>query len=91
MSWRTVVISRSAKLDYQMGYMVVRSSGETNQIYLRDIRMVLVESTDVSITAALVKLAHRVLNTSLFIFVNLKAFLVMTCWINYFGRYNMKK
>ena len=53
MSWRTVVISRSAKLDYQMGYMVVRSSKETNQIYLRDIRMVMVESTAVSITAAL--------------------------------------
>lgn len=53
MSWRTIVISRSAKLDYQMGYMVVRSSGETNQIFLRDIRMVLVESTAVSITAAL--------------------------------------
>ena len=53
MSWRTIVISRSAKLDYQMGYMVVRSSGETNQVYLRDIRMVLVESTAVSITVAL--------------------------------------
>ena len=53
MSWRTVVISRSAKLDYQMGYLVVRSSGETNQIFLRDIRMVMVESTAVSLTAAL--------------------------------------
>lgn len=53
MSWRTIVISRSAKLDYQMGYMVVRSSGETNQIYIRDIRMVMVESTAVSITATL--------------------------------------
>ena len=60
MSWRTVVISRSAKLDYQMGYMVVRSSGETNQIYLRDIRMVLIESTAVSITAALLcELVHH--------------------------------
>ena len=60
MSWRTVVISRSAKLDYQMGYMVVRSSGETNQIYLRDIRMVIIESTAVSITAALLcELVHH--------------------------------
>ena len=24
MSWRTVVISSNAKLDYQLGYMVVR-------------------------------------------------------------------
>ena len=53
MSWRTVVITKSAKLDYQMGYMVVRSSSETNQIYLRDIRMLLIESTAVSITTAL--------------------------------------
>lgn len=53
MSWRTVVITKSAKLDYQMGYMVVRSSSETNQIYLRDIRMLLIESTAVSITTAI--------------------------------------
>lgn len=60
MSWRTVVISKSAKLDYQMGYMVVRSAGETNQIYLRDIRMVMVESTAVSLTAALLcELTHN--------------------------------
>lgn len=25
MSWRTVVISSSAKLDYQMGYLIVRN------------------------------------------------------------------
>lgn len=53
MSWRTIVISRSAKLDYQMGYMTVRSANETNQVYLREIRMVLIETTAVSITAAL--------------------------------------
>ena len=53
MSWRTVVITKSAKLDFQMGYMVVRSSEETKQIFLRDIRMVMVESTAVSLTTAL--------------------------------------
>ena len=53
MSWRTIVISRSAKLDYQMGYMVVRSSDETQKIFINDIRMVMIESTAVSITAAL--------------------------------------
>lgn len=30
MSWRTVVISSSAKLDYHMGYMVVRSLNSKN-------------------------------------------------------------
>lgn len=60
MSWRTIVISRSAKLDYQMGYMMVRSANETNQIYLREVRMVMIESTAVSITAALLnELIHH--------------------------------
>ena len=29
MSWRTVVISSNAKLDYQMGYLVVRRMDTT--------------------------------------------------------------
>lgn len=62
MSWRTVVVSRSSKLDYQMGYMVVRSAEETNQIFLRDIRMVMIESTAVSVTAALLNelMRHKI-------------------------------
>ena len=53
MSWRTVVISNSAKLDYQMGYMCVRSSRDTTRIFLKEIYMVIIESTAVSITTAL--------------------------------------
>lgn len=62
MSWRTVVISRSAKLDYQMGYIVVRSSDETKRVFLRDIRMLLVESPAVTITSALINelIKHRI-------------------------------
>lgn len=52
MSWRTVVISNSAKLDYQMGFMVVRKS-ETIKIYLSEIELLIIESTAVSLTAAL--------------------------------------
>lgn len=52
MSWRTVVISSSAKLDYQMGYLVVRKE-ETKKIYLNEISVLLIESTAVSLTAAL--------------------------------------
>lgn len=52
MSWRTVVISRSAKLDYQMGYMVVRQE-ETTKIFLNEISTVILESTAISITGAL--------------------------------------
>lgn len=52
MSWRTVVISKSAKLDYQMGYMVVRQE-ETTKIFLNEISIVLIETTAVSITGSL--------------------------------------
>ena len=52
MSWRTVVISNSAKLDYQMEYMVVRT-GEVTKIHIGEIAVLLIESTAVSLTAAL--------------------------------------
>lgn len=52
MSWRTVVISKSAKLDYQMGFMVVRQD-ITTKIYISEIAMIIVETTAVSLTASL--------------------------------------
>lgn len=52
MSWRTVVVSKSAKLDYQMGYMVVRQE-ETTKIFLNEISTVVIETTAVSITGTL--------------------------------------
>lgn len=52
MSWRTVIISSGAKLDYQMGYLVVRA-GETTKIFLNEIGTLMIESTAVSLTTAL--------------------------------------
>lgn len=52
MSWRTVVISSNAKLDYQMGYMVVRRM-DTTKIHLSEMEILIVESTAVSLTATL--------------------------------------
>lgn len=52
MSWRTVVISGNAKLDYQMGYMVVRRM-DTVKIHLSEMEILIIESTAVSLTAAL--------------------------------------
>lgn len=52
MSWRTVVISSSAKLDYHMGYMVVRKEEEI-KIHISEISNLIIESTAVSLTAAL--------------------------------------
>lgn len=52
MSWRTVVISNSSKLDYQMGYMVVRR-GDVVKVNVDEIETLVIESTAVSLTAAL--------------------------------------
>lgn len=52
MSWRVVVISTRAKLDLQLGYMVVRGE-RTTKVHLDEISVLLIESTEVSLTAAL--------------------------------------
>ena len=52
MSWRIVVISKRAKLDYQLGYLVVRNESVT-KIHLGGISTLLIESTAVSITTSL--------------------------------------
>ena len=52
MSWRTIVVSNTAKLDYQLGFMVIRGE-ETVKIHINEIEMVIVESTAVSFTAYL--------------------------------------
>ncbi len=52
MSWRTVVISRRAKLDLSLNYLEVRGE-EVRKIHLSEIGTLMVESTAVSLTAAL--------------------------------------
>lgn len=52
MSWRTIVISRNAKLDYKLDYLVVRQE-EITRIHLSEISILMIESTAVSLTAAL--------------------------------------
>lgn len=52
MSFRTVIIENSAKLDYGMGYLIVRQDS-TTKIHLSDISILMVESTAVSLTSAL--------------------------------------
>lgn len=52
MSWRTVVISSSAKLDYQLGFLVVRKE-DVVKIHISEISMLIIETTSVSLTAAL--------------------------------------
>ena len=54
MSWRTVVVSRRAKLDLKTGYLVVRSEEETKKINLDEIAVLVIENTAISITGCLI-------------------------------------
>lgn len=53
MSWRTIVVSSSAKLDYQLGFLVVRTD-TTTKVHLNEISVLVLESTAISLTASLV-------------------------------------
>lgn len=52
MSWRTVVIANSAKLDYQLGFLVIRKE-DVVKIHISEISILIIETTSVSLTAAL--------------------------------------
>ncbi len=53
MSWRTVVVSKRAKLDFHLNHLVVRSD-TTTKIFIGDISTLIIETTAVSLTAALI-------------------------------------
>ena len=52
MTWRIVSIGRNAKLDLKLGYLVIRYE-DVVKIHLSEIAVLIIESTAVSITAAL--------------------------------------
>lgn len=54
MSWRVVVIESQSKLDYKMGYLVVRSL-DTKRILLDEIAILIIENPAVSLTGILME------------------------------------
>lgn len=54
MSWRTVIIESQAKLDYKMGYMVVRNE-DTKRILVGEIETLVLENPAVSLTGCLIE------------------------------------
>ena len=63
MGWRTVVVSKTSKLDYKMGYLCIRSNDEMIRIHISEMAVLLIESTAVSLTAyLLVELANQNVN-----------------------------
>lgn len=55
MSWRTVVISSRCKLDYRMGYMVVRGD-EIKRVFIDEIAVLIIENPAVSFTGCLMEI-----------------------------------
>lgn len=54
MSWRTVVIDSQSKLDYKMGYLVVRNT-ETKRVLLDEIAVLMIENPAISMTGFLIE------------------------------------
>ena len=55
MSWRTVLVTKPSKLDYNMGYLSIRNVEDSVKIHLSEISVLIVENTASSITSACFK------------------------------------
>jgi len=53
MTWRVVTVTQCAKLDLRLNHMVVRRQEDTQRVNLNELEAVVIESTMVSMTAAL--------------------------------------
>lgn len=54
MSWRTVIISNQCKLDYKMGYLVVRGE-DVKRVFLDELAILVIENPAVSFTGCLIE------------------------------------
>lgn len=53
MSWRTIVVTKKAKLSYKNNYLIIRGK-EIVMIHLSEINMIIIDSTAVTITSYLI-------------------------------------
>ena len=51
MSWRIVMVSSNAKVDFKMDYLVVRTVEATQRVHISEIGVLILESTAISVTA----------------------------------------
>ena len=89
MGWRSVIITKHAKLTYSMQMMIVQTRDGINQIPIEDINLLLVSTTQAVITSALIsKLAQ---NQTKIIFVDEKDNPVVETAVYYPGARNIAK
>ena len=58
MSWRTVVVSKTAKLDYSLGCLVVRDVESTAKVHISEISLLIIESVSASVTSYLLYIGN---------------------------------
>lgn len=54
MSWRVVIVSSNAKVDYKLDYLVVRTVDAVKRIHISEIGVLILESTAISMTSYLI-------------------------------------
>lgn len=54
MSFRSLVINNRCKLEYSLNYLVVNKGDETKRVLLDEVKMIIINSTQVSITSILI-------------------------------------
>ncbi|MGG5357615.1 hypothetical protein IGI57_000847 [Enterococcus sp. DIV0213j] len=55
MSWRTIVINTHSKLAYKNNHLIYKSATQNEIIHLSEIDVLLLETTDITITTMLIK------------------------------------
>lgn len=55
MGWRTVVINTHSKLSYKNNHLIFKSSDQHEMIHLSEIDVLLLETTDITLTTMLIK------------------------------------
>lgn len=53
MAWCTVVVTKQSKLDLRLGHMVIRDGKNTVRVHISEISVLIIESINISMTAAL--------------------------------------
>lgn len=55
MGWRTVIVNTHSKLSYKNNHLIFRNSERSEMIHLSEIDVILLETTDITITTMLIK------------------------------------
>lgn len=51
MGWRTIIAREKSKIDFRMNYLCVRQGDRYNEIFIKEIDSIILESTAISVTA----------------------------------------